>query len=408
MKSYVITINEIDDVNDAVELLRKKMGRLGLPGKLKKTTFGIISTHADAIHSGVYKAVCDELPFETAGFATDSQSPDGETGIYLLSVLILTSDECEFSSGCTDIFGDSNAKDTETLVQNCYNGLKQKLSSEPKLCLFYAPHHTEHFPGDYLHAITQIDSHTPIFGAVSTDIENLTNISRDGVFALHNGKALKDNVAMVLISGNIKPQFFISSFTEDAVQMRNAGTITKCTRNIIEEIDNMPAVEFLKQIGFFGLNNDEVKIDAGTATATFILDYGQKFDISRAFTDFTETGGVFCMGLVRENAKISFAISEPAAVTETTHEVVDKVLDNGAKTVIFYSCVGRRLGLLNNPMAEFDILKSKLSVPNDINAVTYIASHCGGEISPFMMPDENGKEVVFNCEHNQTLVACAF
>jgi hypothetical protein len=414
MQSFVIVINEIDDADDAVELLHKKLGRLGLPEKLKKNTFGIISTHADAVHSGVYKAICDELPFETAGFACDSQSPDGETGIYLLSVLILTSDDCTFACGQTDESAPVDEIDGQ--IKDCYSKLKQSLPAPPKLCLIYTPHKSEHFPGEYIEAISAVDTDVPIFGAVSIDVEKLVDGIKDGAITLRNGKSFNNSIITVLISGSINPQFFISSFTDDAVKMRNIGTITKCYKNVIEEINNKPATEFLKGIGFFGVDTENIDIsdlkgDAGTATATLILDCGKKINVSRAFTGFTDKGGIACMGLVQEGAKISFAVSVPTAVTETTYEIIRNVQKtqtqcSGERTVLFYSCIGRRLGLLNNPMAEFDIIRTEMSEQCGAKKINYIATHCGGEISPVMMVNDNGKKKLFNCEHNQTLIAC--
>ena len=397
MDSYVITITEIDEVEDALNMLRREMGRLGLPEKLKKNSFGVVSTHPDAIYSGVLKAVCDELPFETAGFASDSQSPNGETGIYLLSVMVLTSDTSNFSCGRIDDV--SQHTEIEHITQNRYQGLALSLPTPAKLCLLYTPRKNNRYPGEYIDAITAIDPDVSVFGAVSSDIEDLIDGSQNGVFSVYNGEASNEGIVLVLISGDISPRFYINSFTEDSVRLKDIGVITKCNKNILIEIDNMPALKFLEKTGFFGDVGGEISLGTATATASFVLDYGTGRDVSRSFPDLAENDAIVCMGHLREGSKISIAICIPETIVETTHEIVDKVKASGSKTAIFYSCLGRRLGLLNNPMAEFDVMRDKLK------NINYIACHTGGEICP-VMPNDGGK--LINSEHNLTLIACVF
>jgi hypothetical protein len=404
MESYVITINEIDDVDDALEILRKEMGRQGLPGKLKANSLGIIATHADAVKSGVCKAICGELPFDTVGFASDSQSPNGVMDSYVVSIMILTANDCNFASGGTaDLY---NGGDVGQLVTECYRGLKKNID-EPKLCLMYTPFHSNYFPADYINAISEYDPGVPVFGAVSTDIDDVTNGGRTGTFTIYNGEASMDSVVLTLISGNFTPRFYKSSFNDEAVKVKDIGRVTKSDRNILAEIDDVPAVEFLRNIGYFGAdvdnsNTGELKVSAATAASTLIFDYSKGSDVSRTFTDFTAKGEIVCMGYVHKGASLSLALAMPPTVIETTHEVVEQIKSSGSKAILIYSCIGRRLGLLNNPTAEFEIIQSAFAGKNDIN---YITAHVGGEICPVKATEGDG---LTNCEHNLTLIACAF
>jgi hypothetical protein len=398
MESYVITITEIDDADDAVRMLHREMGRFGLPEKLKKNSFGIVTTHADAIRSGVLKAVSRALPFETAGFATDSQSPNGETGNYLLSVMVLTSDDCNFSAGA--IYNVTEYSEVENITRNRYQDLTLSLPSPAKLCLLYTPRQSNRFPGEYIDAISAVDPDVSVFGAVSSDTEDLMDGSQDGVFTISNGEALDDGIVMVLISGNVSPRFFISSFTEDSIRMKDIGIVTKCNKNVLIEINNMPAVKFLEKTGFFGAEGSEVRLSTATATAAFVFDYGTGRDVSRSFPEMSDDGNsIICMGHLQEGARISIAICMPDIIVETTHEIVDKVKASGMKTAILYSCIGRRLAMLNNPMAEYEVMQSKLK------NVNYITCHTGGELCPVM---SNESRKLTNSEHNLTLIACVF
>jgi len=405
IKSYVITINEVDDPQDAVVLIREKMSEI----KLLSNSFGIISTHSDAIYSGVYKAVCDVLPFPVAGIAVEAQNANGEIETYILSIMILTTDDCNFVCGRSENTFTTN--DSTSVVKECYLSLKNKLDEKPKLALLYTPFMVSHFPGEYINAISSIEPSLPIFGAVSADLKALVEPAREGVLTLCDGSASDESVVIVLISGEIAPKFFVSSFGNEAIKMKNIGVVTKSEKNILSEIDNINATEFLKKVGYFG-ESENPEIDAGHITATCVLDYGtqdcsddcdvkcpaKKQLVSRAPAEYTDKG-VICLGHIGEGASVSIALSTPESVIQSAKEIVKMLGESGAQTALMYSCLGRRVGLLTNPMKEFETIKSKLS-----DSINYTVSYVGGEICPTCVLSDKA----LNHEHNQTLIACVF
>ncbi|MCL1881262.1 MAG: FIST C-terminal domain-containing protein [Oscillospiraceae bacterium] len=413
MKSYVITIDEVDDVTEAVACLQKELSHHGLPQNLRKNSIGIVTAHASSVYSGVCKAICDALPFETAGIAVDSQNANGEIGIYLITIMILTCDECHFVASRTKNI--KNIMNSAPLIEECFLKLKSKLSALPdapesKLCLMYAPVCAERYPGEYLEAISNIDTEIPVFGSVSVDVERLTSESEKGVITIHNGEFFSDSVVMLLLAGeSVSPKFHITSFNKNAIIMQNIGRITKCEQNLLYEINNKPVIDFLYEIGFLNAETKSkirdsysgYKLDTGSLTSSFILNYGSEINISRSYSEFTANGALVCLGYIQEGASISIAVSSPDSITETACELLDKIQcstnDEQDSTVLMYSCLGRRLGLLNKPTAEFELIRDKLSK----SSMNYVVSHVGGEICPVKLGQN-----WLNCEHNQTLIVC--
>jgi hypothetical protein len=395
IKSYVITIHEIDVPEDAVELVREKLTGI----ELMKNSFGIISAHPDAVYSGVFKAICDELPFEICGISCDDQcsgslTSPGEIGTDMFSIMILTGDDCSFACGHTN--GD--------LIGEKYSQLKKKVgeSGEVKLALLYTPFTAERFPGEYIDVISSLEPGLPIFGSVSHAKETVE--LKSGILTLCNGEASGEEVVLALISGDFTPKFFVSNFTESATVLKNIGTVTKCEKNILMEIDGVNAGDFLDNVGFSKVKSTIDDTNQGLLTTAFVLKYGDCGEtdgvqvVSRSPLAFVENG-VHCVGHIHNGARVSVAFSTPEAVMETAHEMIRAIADSEAGTALIYSCIGRRVGLLSNSLEELNAIKEGLA-----GKVNHTVTYVGGEISPTFVSEES----VCNHEHNQTLIACVF
>jgi hypothetical protein len=286
--------------------------------------------------------------------------------------------------------------------------LREKLGAgnknSPKLALLYTPFMIERFPGEYIDVISSIDPKVPVFGAVANAKETVDSLG--GNLTLCNGNASKSDVVLVLISGDFTPKFFVSHFTETSVVLKDIGVVTKCEKSILKEINGVNAADFLEKVGFSEVRNNYDHFNSGLLTTAFILDCGSHGEsdagesqiVSRSPHAITDEG-VHCVGHIREGAKISVAFSTPESVVETARGIVGEIADSGGQTALIYSCLGRRVGLMNNSLEELRLIKSGLS-----EKINYTVTYVGGEISPVAV-DEG---LACNHEHNQTLIACVF
>ncbi|MDR2578748.1 MAG: FIST C-terminal domain-containing protein [Chitinispirillales bacterium] len=397
IKSYTVTTTEVDDAEEAVRQVAEKTASAAL----LKNSIGIITAHPEFVTSGVYSEVAKALPFPTIGATSISHYADGIAETYMLSVLILTSDDCSFSCGLSATIPKDGSGGALEITRECYEETRGKLSGEPKLALLYAPFFGT-FPrqGDYLEAITGIDAKLPVFGSVANDdLSASTRLIDARTF--YNGESYDDRFAIALVSGGINPKFYINSLTEESIIMPRVGVITKIDGNKILEINSVSATEFFKNIGFLG--TDPQDRDKGLLSSIFVLhikdENGVSADISRIPAG-VEDDGVMCGGRLVTGAVLSIAFNTKDVVLETAKNLMDAIKENhSGGTVILHSCIGRRYGLLSEPMRELELIRDALG-----GGFNYTADYANGEICPTAVSGVKAS----NQEHNQTLVACVF
>ena len=390
MQSYVITITETDDVELALEQLETQLSEI----ELLENTIGIVSVHPEFVESGIYNAVAKYAPFQLAGITSFAQNANGEIGLYLFSILVLTSDSCEFACESSDVI--SEKASAKRLTQKCFSNARSKLNGKVKLALLYAPIMEFKCSNEYIRAITAIDESVPVFGS-------LANADMPNLFAerkvLYNENSFGNRLVLVLVSGDIQPEFYIGSITKDAVIMPDIGTVTEAKENHVFKIDDMDADKFLDKIGFYvGKARNQ-----GLLTSIFMVDKKDKdgntvSSFSRGILQYNGKAIVFG-GIVPKGSVLSIGTTTKKMVVNTARNVIEQIKeksDGGA--VLMYSCIGRRFSLRDEPMLELEAF-SEFMPSSDFN---YIASCSCGEICPTSV----SKGKAFNIEHNQALIAC--
>jgi hypothetical protein len=397
IKSYTITTTEIDDAEEAVKQVIEKIASTAL----LKNSVGIITAHPEFVTLGVYSAVAKALPFSTVGATSISHYAGGVAETYMLSVLILTSDDCSFSYSLSEPVPKDGSGDAMEPARKCYEEARNQLPDEPKLALMYAPFFAINpRQGDYIEAISKINEALPIFGAVAND-DLSPSMPVIDARTFCNGESYSDRIVILLISGDINPKFYINSLTEKAIIMPRVGVITKIDGNRIIEINNLNATEFFKNVGF--LDADPQDRDKGLLSSIFVLHIKDKggacADISRIPAGIDDNG-VLCGGRVVNNSVISVAFNTKEIVLETAKNLMSDIKKNhSGGTVILHSCIGRRYGLLSEPMRELELIRDALG-----DNFNYTADYANGEICPTAADEVKAS----NQEHNQTLVACVF
>jgi hypothetical protein len=361
---------------------------------LLKNSMGIITAHPEFVSSGIYGQAVKALPFPTVGTTSISHCINGAVDSYMLSVLVLTSDDCSFSCGVSGPVPKSG--DVAELTRECYGKLRGNLPEEPKLALFYAPF----FNNDpccqsrYISAISEMNERLPVFGTIAND-DHVGTLALSNAQVLCGGEAYKDRFALALISGNISPKFYIDSVTEDAVIMPNIGIITATDGNKLLEINNVKAADFLKDAGFLsGVLDSSNK---GLLSSVIILRLNNGASISRIPTH-VEEDSLFCGGQLVNGAALSVAFNTKESVIETAKRTMSAIKkERGGGTALIHTCLGRRYGLLNEPMRELELISEILD-----GGFSYMAAYSSGEFCPV------GGENLSNQEHNQTLIVCVF
>jgi len=392
IKSYAIMTTEVDDADEAVRQMAGQVASLDL----LKNTMGIVTAHPEFVSSGIYGRIVKTLTFPTVGATSISHCVSCAVDSYMLSVLVLTSDDCSFSCGVSapvPMTGEAAG-----LTRDCYNELRGSLPDEPKLALIYAPflNNEPCCQSQYISTISEINKNVPVFGAIAND-DHVGSLALTSARVLCGGEVYKDRLALALISGNISPKFYIDSVMEDAVIMPNIGTITASNGNILQEINNVKAVDFLREVGYLSVSGALDSSNKGLLSSVVILRLNDGAAISRIPTH-VEGDSLVCGGQLVNGSVLSVAFNTKESVIETAKRTMSSIKKEcGIGTAIVHSCLGRRYGLLNEPMRELELISEILN-----GGFSYTATYANGEFCP------TGGAKITNQEHNQTLVVCVF
>jgi len=391
IKSYSIIINEIDEIELALEELRSQLSEL----KLLENTVGIVTVHKDFVVSGVYSAVVKATPFPLVGMTSYSQIVNGKIGTFMFSIMVLTSNDCEFACGISEVLPDTG--DVKEQVQKCYKDLCSRLNNDVKFVFLYPNFMYGHYPNQYIKAITEINNNIPIFGSLSNG-EIIESAKSARILQCEN--ISNNQAAMLLISGNVEPKFYLGSITKESIMMPDIGVVTAAEGNCLLEINNIKAKQFLEEAN---LKPDSANQRASFFSAFMADEKNEKGEIVssvvKSLVRPKDDGYLFACG-VQVGSSLSAISFTSEVVMETAKNIMEKIKANHKEgTLLIYSCLGRRAALLNEPHKEFELMNKILG-----NNFNYIATCSGGEICPTSAT----KTEVVNNEHNETLIACIF
>ena len=378
IKSFTATTHEIEDAAAAVAGIK---AALNLERNLLKNSLGIISCFSDFEETGVLKAICDALPFECIGSTTCLCTAGGGIDQIILTITVLTSDDCDFKTTAVPIIGDFEKSINERLSQ-----IMGQSEEKPALFLCYLPL-LKMISGDMmLDAIDKATGGIPVFG--SSAIDHTIGFSTSKT--IHNGTMFDKSAVLGAIYGNVEFSFAIASFEKDKIKNQKA-IITESDGNIIISINGKTALEYFKEIG---MTKDELA--SGSAIVPLVVDYMEDTNpIARAVFALTPEGHVVCGGRMPVNKALTIARINREDVLHTAEQALRPlVADNSV--ILSYSCLARYLvlGVANKAEAE--------KVREVAGKTNYLFAYSSGEICP--LPGSDGK--LRNFYHNYTNVFC--
>lgn len=375
---------EIDDAELALEEI---LEQLDLPHSLMKNAAGLMTCYSEFIDTGVLKALCDALPFDVVGATTLGNADNREQSQMMLSLTVLTSDDIEFSAA----YSQSIAGDQRAPLAEVFEFAKARLSGEPKLMFTFLPL-LYHVGGD--ETVATLDSITggvPAFGTIAIDH------TLDYRFAqtFMNGECSKDRLAMLLVCGDIEPQFLIASISEDKI-IKQKAIITASKGNVLTEVNHMPILKYMETLGLTkdgkleGANNIPFMVDTGDGTEP----------LARAIYAVTPEGYAVCGGVMPVNATLAVGATDYNDVMRTTKHTLERALATGKHSgVIMFSCISRYMALGMDAEAEMRLVQKML--PKDL---PFQFTYSGGEACPVY--DRGGE--ARSRFHNYTFVVCIF
>ena len=378
IKSFTATTHEIDDAAAAVAGIK---AALDLENNLLKNSLGIISCFSEFEETGVLRAICDALPFDCIGATTCLCTAGGGIDQIILTITVLTSNDCDFKTLEIPI-----DEDFDNSINSSLSGLGEQSTGKPALFLSYFPL-IKMISGDMmLEAIDRATGGIPVFGNTAIDHTNDFSTSR----TIYNGAMFSKSLVMGAIYGNVEFSFAIASFEKDKIKNQKA-IITESTGNLLIGVNGKKAMEYFKEIG---MTKDELA--SGSAIVPLMVDnMDGTMPIARAVFALTPEGHVVCGGKMPTNKPLTIARINREDVLHTTETVLETLV-SGDCTILSYSCLARYLVLGVNNKAEAEKIRE---VAGDTH---FLFAYSSGEICP--LPDADGK--LKNYYHNYTIVFC--
>ncbi|MCL2045599.1 MAG: FIST C-terminal domain-containing protein [Oscillospiraceae bacterium] len=382
IKTITAQTIELDDDILAVE---EVLEQLNLSENLMKNTVGIVACHYEFVFSNVYKAICEALPFELVGTISPTSAVAENSASLLFAITVLTSDDVEFDIAITP----SLMENPQEVIAETYRSNSRE--TKPALILTYAPFILQNCGDDYVDALSEVTGDVPCFGTLAVD----DTLDFTHCYLLAEGEYHREKMAMVMLYGDLSPNFFVANISEDRI-MEKSAVITKSSGALLMEVNERPVIEYFSDLGLL----DATETQYAMSTLPFLLDFNDGSPkVSKVFIALSEEKYAICNGRMPEGSTLYMASTDKDDVMLTTGVAMEQILDNieNASLVLIYSCIGRSMTLGSEQFKEIELIDRCLK-----GKVPFMVAYSGGEICPAQIMDAKA----VNRFHNNAFIAC--
>ena len=374
---------EIDDVEASVSNLLEQLA----PEKnLLKNSIALVHCYYEFIESGVVEEVNKQLGFPTIGTTTMALGVPGFIGDLGLSLTVLTSNDIRFSSGVSDPV---TSGEISKALGDLYTKVSAGFNEKPSLIFAFPPLLKEEGLGGDIF-VAEMDKASgggiPLFGTLPITNEDNEWMSH----VLYGGKDYEASMALVACYGDLNPEFYTVAVTENALQAKRAK-ITGAKQNILESINNMPAIDYIEAIGLSVSSMLYMPIVVYPEDGSKVFRTGLKV---------MDKGGLLITGTVPRNAEVSFSSIDDNGVVESTEQLLENIMKQKVtenKSLLIYACCSRFWISGSRWRNEPDKVASYIKDP-----VPWHFVYSGGEVFPSILA--NGK--VANHLQNYSVIVC--
>ena len=384
IKTMTAYTTELDDEKLAVEQLKSQ---LNLDENLMKNTIGIAACHYEFVLSGTFQAVCDALPFDIVGTISSAQSIHDESGVLIMTLMVITSDDVEFDKVVTP----SLLSEPGQVIADSYQAACR--AEKPALVLTFGAFIPQNSGDEYVNVLTGISGGVPFFGTLAVD----DTLDFANTFVLADGEYHRDKLVMILIYGDIHPKFFVANISDDKV-LEKSALVTKSAGPVLMEVNERPIIDYFEDLGLMEASG----VQYALTSLPFLLDYNDGTPkVSKIFVMLTPEKYALCAGSMPEGSTLYMASIDAKDIMLTTGEAIDSILGNlsNASALLVYSCIGRSMTLGAEQFKEMELLNQKLG-----GKLPFLMATSGGEICPTQI----SKEKAVTRFHNDAFIACLF
>jgi hypothetical protein len=382
IKMLTAYTEEIDDTESAVaELLEQ----LDLEHRLLTNSVGIIHCFSDFMEGGILPALNGALPFDLVGSTTMSVSAPGAMGHMGLTLTVLTSDDIQFITGASaPIVGDGMSGAVTELYERLTSGLPRK----PAMLTPFIPFMLSVAGDEFIEKIDALSGGIPAFGTLA--ISNEPDYSKS--YTIYNDGFYETSLVLLAFVGEADPVFLSASVTEENI-LKQKALVTAVSKNVLQTVNNMPTVDYLRSLGL-AKDGDP----AGLVSMPLIVSLEDGSQLIRACVTFAEGKSAVLCGAIPVNSTLALSTMGLDDVIQTTTDKIGEALSLAeGKSMMIYSCAGRRWALGVSGMAEHEAVRDRTK-----DALPYYFAYSGGEIFPEYFADGR----IVNHLQNDSIIIC--
>ena len=375
---------EIDDLDALVEDI---LSQLDLSALLKNSA-GILTCHSDFIDIGLLEALHERLPFDFIGMTTAASATIQGYDRYSMALTVLTSDDVTFVATTTKPLDKDHYIES---IRSTYSEAHRDLPGNPALVIAFFPYLKYLSGADLNRALDVVCDGVPFWGPMATGIQ----LSHDQCRTIHNNSIDNASLAMLLVHGPIDPEFAVVSIPEyNTRDIR--GTITEADGCTLRKINNMPAKDYLHNLGITLL------ADQVTTLPLMVYYPGTSEPVTLGIFNINEDGSFLCGGEMIVGSGVAVGTITPKGILDSAEELIRQIRQTGRRSgTLIMPCVTRYVILAPDQNAEMCSISDKLGKES---GVTFALCYAGGEFCP--IKDDTGH--LRNTFHNYTIIACIF
>ncbi|MDL2288522.1 FIST C-terminal domain-containing protein [Oscillospiraceae bacterium OttesenSCG-928-F05] len=383
IKSYCLHTAEADDAALAAADIMTQLEGVSL----HKNSVGILACHYDFVKNGVVSALTAALPFSVVGITTFYQATEAASGLFELTITLLTSDNVRFS------LGHDNAVDDLPFnrIKNAYERGRTLCGEEPKAIFSFLSLYRPISGDEFLRCLDEVSGGVPSFGAVTTGDDE----SGDNVYLICGDEVYTKGFALLLIAGDVTLDYYAASFLESHL-LSMTGTVSRSEDTVVYELNGQPAGLFLTKQG---IALEESEMDKVSTVPYLIRMPGDEALTARTLCGFNAEGALYFMGDVPEGSLFRFGTVSADDILNVSRAVTERAIEENshAALLLMFSCVGRFITLGLESTAEMDHVKAV--VPK---GQPFLSCYAAGEICPVR---KGGTYI--NRYHNSSFIVCA-
>jgi hypothetical protein len=383
IRMFTAQTEEIDDVDLAVaDILAQLNGE-----SLSANSVGILFCHYEFIEFGVVKALCARLPFEVIGMTTMAVASGGLSNTFMLSLAVLSADDVSFRTAVTEPLSAGN---TAAAMAAAYAAASAELPGAPAFIISLFPFLSDISSADVLKHLDSACAGVPVWGSVASGMD----MSYSDARVIHKGQEYAASAALLLLYGQLEPEFFLASLPDKNIGDRRAF-ITESDGCVLKKVNDVPLMEYFDDVGIV------MRIGQDNTTIPLMVDYGDgSKPVAVAIYGLTTENWAVCGGEMPEGAAFFCGEIDKESVMESAGDAVAQILGLNKKNgLLLLPCVTRYIMLTPEQDEEMRLVCEKIG-----GNIPFVYALSGGELCP--VRDRNGKWR--NRHHNFTFSACLF